>query len=279
MITKRTTVIGLKCYLTLFNSALAGFIYSLIRSILSIINILLAKKQLYLFVLIMLYGCVTEPAGSTANAKDYEERNVELAYGYFVHGYHEKAIARLQKVLAQNNNSVLARNLLALIYLKQGEFQLSESQFRNALKIDPSASDVRNNYGVLLTEEGRFDEAYTQFFKATKDVYYKNRSEAFYNLGRVCLKLEKEKQAEAFLLKAVRLNPKLAKAHLQLSIFLLEQGTLPEAAAHFEKYQELTEDLTFDNLKLAVRIYNKLGKLEEIKHYQRLLETLYPSLK
>ena len=56
-------------------------------------------------------------------------------------------------------------------YFKAGHYKEAEAAFRDALRLDPNSPEVKatatNNLGVILSEDGRYDEAITVFKEAT----------------------------------------------------------------------------------------------------------------
>jgi tetratricopeptide (TPR) repeat protein len=74
-------------------------------------------------------------------------------------------------------------------------------------------------------------------------------------------------EVEALLLKAVRLDPKLGHAYLQLGILYAEQGDLPKATAFYEKAAEAEPELQDAHFRLA-RAYERTG--EKLKAHQEL---------
>jgi len=80
--------------------------------------------------------------------------------------YYEEALKRDPKDIRNNN-------ALGLWYLRRGQFKKSEAYFRKAIATltkrnpNPYDSEAYYNLGLALNYQGRVDEAYDAFFKAT----------------------------------------------------------------------------------------------------------------
>jgi len=51
-------------------------------------------------------------------------------------------------------------------YFKAGDYKNAENDYRTALKLDPSSATAKNNLGVILNEQGQYDEAIAMYHKA-----------------------------------------------------------------------------------------------------------------
>jgi tetratricopeptide (TPR) repeat protein len=80
-------------------------------------------------------------------------------------------------------------------------------------------------------------------------------------------------EIESLLQKAVRLDPKLDRAHLQLGILYAEQGDLPKAIAAYQRAAEANPELEDAHFRLA-RAYERTGEKlkaqQELKAYEDL---------
>ena len=257
----------------LFFSYLSLISCRTLQIVLSIMVSFKYKFWLGFFLTFMLAGCAVEGLQKHDN---FEQRNIELAYRFLAHGYPQKAIKRLKKILKSSPESVLALNMLATVYREQGEYVLAEQNYQKALSLTPTATKVRNNYGVLLARIGQYEAAYEQFKQVTEDVYYENRSEAFDNMGVVALKLTKSKEAESHFRRAVRLNPQMARPHLELSKLFYEEENYLDAQYHFDQFKKLAGKHYPDSLLVGIKLAHALGDWEAEARYVKELFQSYP---
>jgi len=87
--------------------------------------------------------------------------------------------------------------------------------------------------GVDAHKQGRFDAAAEEFRKATESD--PTLTDAFLDLGEVCLELRDYAAATKALTRALELSPDLDAAHLQLGYALLAQGYAEMAIPHLER--------------------------------------------
>jgi len=91
--------------------------------------------------------------------------------------------------------------------------------------------------GVDAHKQGRFDIAIQEFQEATESD--PNLVEAFLDLGEVYLETRQYPAAVVALKRALKLNPELDAAHLQLGYALLAEGYAEEAIPHLERSHAL----------------------------------------
>lgn len=89
---------------------------------------------------------------------------------------------------------------------QRGDLQTAESCFRHVLNARPNYADVRNRLGVVLTAQGRTEEAIDQFTVA------------------------------------IRINPRYVEAHINLAIAYYELGYTEQAKAHYQQVLEYDPD-------------------------------------
>jgi tetratricopeptide (TPR) repeat protein len=85
---------------------------------------------------------------------------------------------------------------------QRGDLQIAEACFRHVLNARPNYADVRNRLGVVLTAQGRDEEAIDQF------------------------------------IAAIRINPRYVEAHINLAIAYYELGYTEQAKAHYQQVLE-----------------------------------------
>lgn len=238
-----------------------------------------ALKISALLASLVLTGCVsTLPAERPArDPVAFEQRNLEIAFGFLQQGYPGRAIGRLDEILKINNRSARAYGMLGVVYQSQGEYKLAEENFSRSLSIDSSASDVRNNYGVLLYETGKYNQAREQFQRVTEDVYYQQRSRAFENLGFVALKTEDPGLAKQHFERALRLDRNLPRASFEMAELLFTDGNYVESERFYMNYQRLTPGRPgARSLWLGIQLARVFKDKDRLNEYVEQLTRFYP---
>ncbi len=98
-----------------------------------------------------------------------------------------------------------------------------------------------NNFGMVLADRGRFDEAIACFEKALE--IKPDFAEAYFNLGLVLARHGQIDKAIAHYHKALELKPDCAEAHYNLGLALAGRGQVDEAMACFRKALEIKPEL------------------------------------
>src|SRR5882757_600110 len=110
-----------------------------------------------------LCACVTEtPTGPRQPSKpDYKaaaRANTQLGLAYASQGRYEVAEAKLKKAIEQDDSVAQAHSGLGFVYWQRGEIPGAESEFRRAISLDGSDPEIRNNYGVFLCDQHKYEE-------------------------------------------------------------------------------------------------------------------------
>jgi len=136
--------------------------------------------------------------------------------------------------VAKRPNSVYARNDLGLVLGEQGRLDEAISEYREALRIAPGYALAHYNLGFALTLQNKLDEAITHYSEALrlKPAFVKART----NLGIVLALQGKLDEAVAQFLEALRIQPVYGEARYNLAGVLVRQERFDEAIAHYAEY-------------------------------------------
>jgi len=138
------------------------------------------------------------------------------------------AVAETEEALRLNPGLVKAHINLLILYGRMGNREKAEEHFQAAIKLNPTQfPDAYYNYGIILSEEGKLDEAEGAFRKtlAIDQTYYA----AHNNLGNVLERQGKLKEAADEYRKALEGNPDFRRAHFNLGRLLVYQRQYAEA--------------------------------------------------
>lgn len=229
---------------------------------------------------LLLSACAAGPetAGTdltTAEAAKAAEINTRLGVAYMRRGDYERAMTKLQRALDQDPDLYSAHTAIALLYERLNEQEQAGQHYRRALSLRPDDPGSRNNYGRFLCQQGKVEQALAEFERAASDPLYDNREVALANAGLCLLKVERRADAEAYLLQALRANPKLAPALLPMAELRLADGQPLAARGYYQRYLEVAQQ-TPESLWLGVRIERLLGDRDALGSYELLLRSKYP---
>ena len=237
-------------------------------------------KVALLLLVIMITGCAGDNVRSPQERADASAAYTRLGLEYLQTQDLQGAKNAFQKALSLNEKEAQALNGLALVFQMEQEMDLSETYFRKAIAADVESAQIYNNYGAFLFSQKRYSDACRQLARATEDPFYGQRGQAFENLGRCYLHLERKDAAEHALQRALQLNPNRPLALVQLSELLLDKGEAEQAGRHFERFSTLVEKKRVNHfpksLWLGIQLSRYQGDSVQAATYALILKNLYP---
>lgn len=230
-----------------------------------------------LWVVLLLSACVStqEPSKYQIDEEKALDSHVTLALKYIDSKNRESARHHLRKAFEIDSRSVDANYAMAMLYQLEGETDLAEKQFKKTLRIKRDYSRARNNYGALLFEQERYEDAYEQFQLAADDLDYDSRPQALVNLGRTALKLGNVDKAQASFEHAARLNPAMAVAKYQLADLHYEQQEYKLAKQYLDAFDQISRPIP-QSLLLGIKIERVFGNANKEASYALLLKNRFP---
>ena len=148
----------------------------------------------------------------------------------------------------------------AFNFHSQGNILEAAKYYKYCINQGCQDQKVFNNYGVLLKNLGKLQEAELSIRKAIE--INPDYAEAHANLGNILKGLGKLQEAELFVRKAIKINPDYGTAHYNLGIILNNLGKLEEAELSTRKAIEINPDYAEAHASLSI-VLNNLGKLQE----------------
>ncbi len=182
----------------------------------------------------------------------------------------------LEKVPVGNSRRLVVTCLLALLLAFGAAASLQARRWRSdrvliehILAVCPRHAPAENNLGLVLAEEGHFEEAVPHFQKSL--AIRPGNLESMVNLGTVLNGLNRTDQAIAVYRKAVQLHPRSATLRMNLANALVRSRQYGEASEHYEA--ALAVDPNSGLLHYNVGRYLEItGQWDQaLSHYRRLL--------
>ena len=167
-------------------------------------------------------------------------------------------------------SALLLAILMGCAWRQTSFWRDSETLWTHTLACTARNSVAHNSFGVVLTNQGRHDEAIVQYQAALEiDPEYQ---EAYCNLGTALAGRGQYGEAIACYQKALQIQPDFMPAHCNLGRVLAEQGRLDEAILHDEKAVEIQPDNAEAHATLANHLGSRGRFAEAAAQYQRVLE-------
>jgi Tfp pilus assembly protein PilF len=156
----------------------------------------------------------------------------------FKKGQDREAIALYEKARKVDPKQKQVCRRLAVLYDRQGDFQRAEAEYQTALSLYPKSADVHNDFGYSWYCRGNAAEAEKQLRKAVE--LDQRHSCAWVNLGMVLGQQGRYEESLAAFGKAV--SP--AQAQANLGFLLTAQGKREEAKVAYRRALQQDPDLT-----------------------------------
>ncbi len=201
--------------------------------------------------------------------------NTSLGLEYMNRGQYEVALNKLKKAVKEDPGYAPAQTVLAVLYERIGEKELAGKHYKKAYEAAPKDGDVNNNYGVYLCQSGKPQEAIRHFLAALDDPFYSSPSIALSNAGSCALRAGDYARADEYLRRALKIEPGLPDALMNMSRLSYEQQDYLRARAFMQRYEAATGH-SADTLLLAYRIEMAADNPRAANTYRLMLEHDYP---
>jgi len=201
--------------------------------------------------------------------------NVQLAIGYIERDQFGIAQEKLEKAIEQDPDNINAYTSYAYLKRKVNEFDQAEAFYLEALDINSNDPNIHNNYGGLLCQMGRYDEALKEIRQAYEDPFYETPYLAYANAGTCLLDKGDYAQAEKMLRKALRGQPNYSSALFSMADIGIKTQKYLMARAYIQRYHAVARP-SAESLWIQVQSEKALGAQDHYLKYARQLLQDYP---
>lgn len=241
-----------------------------------------------LSVALALAGCsgttgTSKPQGSSpaqsssTTALERAKIHTELGVGYYEAGKLGIALEELNEAISADKSYAPAWNARALVHMDLREDGQAESDFKQALKLDPAGSATKNNYGLFLCQRNRGKEGVRYLLDAIKNPLYATPDVAYKNAGLCSLNMGDKKSAEEFFLRALQLNPDQPQALFNMAQLEFGRDRFGYAKQYLDRYVKAVPAVGPEALLLGARIERRLGDRNAMLAYGNQLRLRFPS--
>lgn len=168
----------------------------------------------------------------------------------------DSAIAKLTAVVGMQPNNAEAYNLLGVCYDEKGQFQLSQDEYKKAIKLEPINARFLNNLGYSYYLSGNDKQSIKWYTKALKFTPDDHRVQN--NLGLAYGRKGEYAKARVEFVKAVGEHGAL----LNLGYLYNQQGRYQQAIEQFQEALKLQPNsmITINSLS---QVYNRVGRARD----------------
>ena len=228
--------------------------------------------------LLLLSGCA-DTGVNNQRAQNSAKIHTELAGLYFERAQMGPALSEVGLALDAKSNYAPAYNVRALVHMALHEDSEAETDFQHSLSLDKSDSETQINYGWFLCQRGKEKESLTHFVAALKNPLYQTPEQAYLNAAVCSQKVGNNAVAEDFYQRALTVRPGLPQALLGMAQLNFAKEDYGVARRYFNDYAAKNDNLTAEELWLAVRIERQLGDRNSVASYSMKLRNLFPDSK
>lgn len=200
---------------------------------------------------------------------------VNLGMAYVERDQYQVAMDQFKKALEINPDSYDAHTAIANLYEKIDQPELADQHYKKAIELAPENPTTLNNYGKYLCNRGNYAEAEGYLLKAAKTPLYPRPWLPLTNAGQCMQRGKHFVKAEQHLRTALKKNPIYAPALAAMAQLSYQQNKFRSARAFLQRLEDL-QQLTAEQLVLAVNIERALGDNNTAAKYAQQLHTLYP---
>lgn len=190
---------------------------------------------------------------------------------YLVHWRDSESV--YEYMLGFSPDVVVLQNNFGNVLKNSGKLDEAIEHFNKSLELKPDSPEVHNNLGTLLDRLGRFDEAVEHYERALE--LRPNFSQAHYNLATLLAKQGKTDEAIAEFGKALAGRPDNVDILSNMAFALAQQGKLGEAIEYYKKALEIEPDNVVVHGRLGL-VLAGLGRLDEAIREFRIVLDAWP---
>lgn len=214
-------------------------------------------------------------ADEQADARQRAQAHTDLGAAYFGSGQLGVALEELNVAIRVDSSFAPAYNMLGLVYMALRENDRAEENFRRSLSLSSTDSDTNNNYGWFLCQRGKIDDSIRYFMAALKNPLYATPEKSYLNAGICARKKNDDAEAEEFLLKAIKFQPRLHQALFHLADINFKRGNYGESKKFINQFSQIAAP-TPESLWLGMRIERRLGNRSDEASYGLQLRKTFP---
>jgi len=238
---------------------------------------------------VVLAGCATKtgaPAGPAPGPEivtDSDETQgrkrarirLELAIGYFEQGQPTIALDEIKQSLAADPSYAEAYNLRGLVYMRMDDPGLAEDSFRRAIAINPRDANTMHNYGWLLCQQNRYNDAMQQFNAALAVPGYIDSSKTLMTEGLCQIRAGQNAEAEKTLMKAYEFDAANPVIGYNLAALLAKREDWTRAQFYVRRVNN-GPAANAETLWLGVKVERKLNNRDAVSQLGNQLQSRFP---
>lgn len=203
---------------------------------------------------------------------------LELASNYFEQGKTTVALDELKQAIAIDPGFADAYNLRGLIYMRMNELTLAEDGFRRAVALNPRDAYTQHNYGWLLCQQKRYQDADKLFDQAVANPVYTGRPKTLMAQGLCQMNAGQMAEAERTLTRSYELDAGNPITGYNLAQLLFKRGDLAKAQFYIRRLNN-SEYANAESLWLGIRVERQINDRVAMAQLVDQLKRRFPTSK
>lgn len=210
-----------------------------------------------------------------ADAHRRARLRLELAASYFDQGQTNVALDEVKQALATDPGHAEAYNLRGLIFMRLGDPKQAEEGFRRALALNAGDPGTLHNYGWLLCQQRRYDEADRLFAQAVSNPTYGDRAKTWMAQGLCLAAAGRAADAESALARSYELDPGNPVVGYHLAALALRRYDLERARFYIRRLNN-GDYANAESLWLGIRVERRLSDRVAMEQLADQLRKRFP---
>jgi tetratricopeptide (TPR) repeat protein len=211
-------------------------------------------------------GQFTQAAPYLRTAANADPQNLPLrlalAHSLLWSKQYSKVMEVYKEILALNPDSAEADMLAGEALDEMSDASGAIEMFRKAVKANPNQPEVHFGLGYLLWSQKQYPEAIKEFQAELANS--PQHAQSMLYIADADIQMNQYAEAAPLLEKAIKLDPSLGLAHLDLGILAANDGRNDEALREFLAAEKLIPNDVNVHWRLG-RLYRAMGKKEEAR--------------
>jgi Flp pilus assembly protein TadD len=175
-------------------------------------------------------------------------------------GYWRNTRALFEHATAVTRDNELAQTNFGWVLMNEGKLDEALAHFQEALRIRPNAFNARFDVGAVLLRKGRVQEAIAQYREALR--LKPDYSDAYSELGAALARLRRLDEAVAECRKALEIDPQHSGAHNNLAVALALRGDVEGAMRNYREAIRINPDYAEARSNLGA-LLARAGRLDD----------------
>ena len=185
---------------------------------------------------------------------------------YILRGNYDAALQQLEGAKTSGASPAEVENLRGLALMLDGNTVKAMESFAKALELEPALQAARFNRALAYLRNRDYAKAAADLEKVYADEHSPLRADAAYHLGIALDRLGRAAEAESYLDRAIKLDPRLDAALLYVGMLRERRGELQGAGRAYLDYLERHPTSLSAMLRFGISAH-KAGRGDVAKNY------------